>query len=720
MDVWLNEALFAAGSAFLLGVYSLVRGPRQPTNQSFAGFLLTAGVLCLGVYGAFGAQDAEEAARWADGTRWAFVFIPAFFLSFCLHFAGVSRRIRRPAIATGFALSGAAALLSVMGLMVEGFVRQGRYLKPDYGPLYYVFVGWVALAGLAGVAALLWADRTADAYQRNRRRLFCLAMVIGLVLGLASFFLMHQVERPVTPFAVLVASPLVAYAFLRHRLLSVTSYVRLGATSVLVLVLLSPIYLVVLTVIAHLHGGLEPMVAVFLLLVFATVAAMVPKVRTWSTHAILERLRLRGRVDRDALVAGMRRLMATGNVAETARQLAELMREVTGAKRCLVHVHRSEQPGWILLGSDVAAGSETEAPRLGDAACDWLLSRCQVTLRQDLTGLEDKTLRREVGAWMDTVGVDLVLPTYNADAPRALTMLGAPGGEGMFEPHDLASLEAASELLAVALEANWKAEQLEADRQLESISRTVAGIAHEFRNSLIPTRTFLELVPERLDDPAFLSDYRLLALEQLDRSFLIIRQLRDLHLTRAPLLVEQDVLGLVAACVEGLTPTARQRGVDLQLTSTEPAMVCAVDAELLAQALSNLLLNAIEHARAGDVRVELTRSRIGHDARQPRALLSISNPEVIPPHALPHVFVPFFTTRTETGREGTGLGLPIAQRIVRAHGGTLAVHSSAPKGTIFTIALPVEDDAAIEQPGLRGRGEPPITESPRLATGGSS
>jgi hypothetical protein len=61
----------------------------------------------------------------------------------------------------------------------------------------------------------------------------------------------------------------------------------------------------------------------------------------------------------------------------------------------------------------------------------------------------------------------------------------------------------------------------------------------------------------------------------------------------------------------------------------------------------------------------------------------------IPPENLKDLFVPFFTTKDH----GTGLGLPISQRIIENHGGTIEVRSRVGSGSTFTVLLPVEADS---------------------------
>ncbi|HMF43479.1 MAG TPA: ATP-binding protein, partial [Polyangia bacterium] len=61
----------------------------------------------------------------------------------------------------------------------------------------------------------------------------------------------------------------------------------------------------------------------------------------------------------------------------------------------------------------------------------------------------------------------------------------------------------------------------------------------------------------------------------------------------------------------------------------------------------------------------------------------------IPPGDQRNLFIPFFTTK----EKGTGLGLPISQRIIENHGGTIEVRSQPGEGATFTVLLPIEADA---------------------------
>jgi signal transduction histidine kinase len=105
------------------------------------------------------------------------------------------------------------------------------------------------------------------------------------------------------------------------------------------------------------------------------------------------------------------------------------------------------------------------------------------------------------------------------------------------------------------------------------------------------------------------------------------------------------------------------------------------------QALLNLLGNAVKYNRE-EGEIEVTLNRIGAEI-----IWSVRDTgQGMELAILKHIFERFYRVdkaRTRTGRNGTGLGLPITKAIVEAHGGTISVESEVGKGTTFQIRLPV-------------------------------
>jgi signal transduction histidine kinase len=129
---------------------------------------------------------------------------------------------------------------------------------------------------------------------------------------------------------------------------------------------------------------------------------------------------------------------------------------------------------------------------------------------------------------------------------------------------------------------------------------------------------------------------------------------------------------------------ARERQVRVEEGVPADMPLLEIEAARLEQAVENLLANAIQHAPAGSV------VRVGAcldaEAGKPRARCTVEDEGPgVSAEDLDRLFEPFFSRR----KGGTGLGLPIVQRVAEAHGGTVCVENRPEGGARFTLVLPV-------------------------------
>jgi len=156
----------------------------------------------------------------------------------------------------------------------------------------------------------------------------------------------------------------------------------------------------------------------------------------------------------------------------------------------------------------------------------------------------------------------------------------------------------------------------------------------------------------------------------------------ELRIARRP----EAIAPLMATTADLLAPLASERGVTLETELEAGLPMVDIDADRIAQVLSNLVGNAVKFTpEGGHVRMRALRRAGG-------ILVIVQDTGAgIAPEDLPFVFDRFWQSK-RTDRSGAGLGLAIAQGIVRAHGGTLSLESESGRGTSALLTLPAFED----------------------------
>ncbi|HJT58893.1 MAG TPA: ATP-binding protein [Ktedonobacteraceae bacterium] len=151
--------------------------------------------------------------------------------------------------------------------------------------------------------------------------------------------------------------------------------------------------------------------------------------------------------------------------------------------------------------------------------------------------------------------------------------------------------------------------------------------------------------------------------------------------------VRLDLLATdVAASTELL---AAEQDIAVTVDTSEPVLVLGDEVRLI-QVILNLLQNALVYTNAGG------KISLKVEARDNNALLSIRDTGIgIAPEHLEHIFERFYRADAARSRAvgGSGLGLAIVDWIVHAHKGTISVESEVGKGALFTVSLPLENQA---------------------------
>lgn len=229
-----------------------------------------------------------------------------------------------------------------------------------------------------------------------------------------------------------------------------------------------------------------------------------------------------------------------------------------------------------------------------------------------------------------------------------------------------------------------KRQEAELQAGLEFRDRLISILSHDMRNPLAAIRASTALLLRQEQLPASAARFAARIDRSADRMAQMISGLLDFTQARfrgqLPLsLGPCDLRELSQQVVDEAEAASADARVQ---TRFHGELRGTWDAGRLGQVLTNLLQNAIKYGDPSEpVQLEVT-------GEGERVTLSVSNRgPPITAELLPRLFEPF-SRGVSSDREGFGLGLYIVDQIVRAHGGTVSVKSTAEEGTTFTVELP--------------------------------
>ena len=220
--------------------------------------------------------------------------------------------------------------------------------------------------------------------------------------------------------------------------------------------------------------------------------------------------------------------------------------------------------------------------------------------------------------------------------------------------------------------------KLRMSEQMAALGRMAAGIAHEVRNPLSSIKGFSQYFQKKFDPDGEDWTYAAIMVKEVDRLNRVIEDLLNLARPQRIRIEDVAVADVVTHVLRLVEADLSGRGLEVRVERLEGLTVRA-DADMLTQVLLNLAINAIEAMESG--------GRLTFEGEATGDLVTLRVRDTgpgIPREQLPHIFDPFFTSKSG----GTGLGLAIVYRIVENLQGTIDVASNDREGTTFTLTFP--------------------------------
>lgn len=231
-----------------------------------------------------------------------------------------------------------------------------------------------------------------------------------------------------------------------------------------------------------------------------------------------------------------------------------------------------------------------------------------------------------------------------------------------------------------------KERNLETEK-IHTLTLLTAGVAHELGNPLNSLSINLQILKRQLkkiEDPGLqnevteclqVAQQEVVRLDGIIHHFL--KAVRPVPLQIKPI----SIIQILNDVINFMKPEIENKKINLSVINEITGLPVKGDADQLKQAFFNLIKNAIQAIYDGGTLVIHCFEK-GDFVN----ICFIDNAGGIPAHILSRITDPYYSTKSN----GTGLGLVIVERIIRAHGGSLTIESSEGKGSIFTLQIPLD------------------------------
>jgi PAS domain S-box-containing protein len=237
--------------------------------------------------------------------------------------------------------------------------------------------------------------------------------------------------------------------------------------------------------------------------------------------------------------------------------------------------------------------------------------------------------------------------------------------------------------------------ELELSRRLAAIGRLTSGVGHEVKNPINAIVVHLELLKNKISAEDSSKALRHLdviqsEIQRLDR---VVQTLVDFSRPVELQLKEQDLRQIISSVMALASADLETRNVTVHTDLPDHPIIAKVDADLLRQAVLNVVLNGAQAMQGGGpLRVDLM-----EESRM--ALIAIRDSgDGIPDEIQQKIFNLYFTTK----KEGSGIGLAMTYRVVQLHNGSIDVQSKVGQGTTFTLRIPLNHSFDLRVKGYLG------------------
>lgn len=234
-------------------------------------------------------------------------------------------------------------------------------------------------------------------------------------------------------------------------------------------------------------------------------------------------------------------------------------------------------------------------------------------------------------------------------------------------------------------------EQLFSQEKSQALSQLVAGVAHEIRNPLTSIKTFVELIPSKLNSLQFQKELSTHVPKEIERLNKLVEELIDYAKPTNAHKETIEVVELISTCSILFQQMIQNKGIKLE-TQLEKGMLIEADPNQLKQVIINIILNGIEAIEDKIKRLKNNRDVLSGELQltikawqegESVYIQIIDQGIGMTVEETRRAFDPFYTTKAK----GTGLGLALSKQFIQENQGELKLESKLGQGTKITLCF---------------------------------
>ncbi len=681
-----------------LGLLVCAKAKSRPRiNFSFSVLAWSAAGWALSFFMVYFLRDNASKLLWGRIGFASSAFIAPSFALFAFLFLREQKNINSTKL---FLLGLPALLFFILSLTKHIVSSLGAGSKMfNYGPFYPLYS--VHIVGFIGVGLLLLIKkyRETAGIERLQVKYCLLGMFFTSSLGVINnlFLPMAGISKYnwLGPTFTIIMVGFTTYSILKHRLMDINIVLKKGTTYVLLsLLLFVPSLLLIILSQKLFFNQINYLFSAIIFLLLLFVVDLFYRIKPETERAV-EQFLFKGRYNyRETLASFSKAMVSILDLQSLSKRIIETITQTMGVEKASLFLSNEEKGGYSLFESKNLTAS-TPFLFKSDPLPHYLQKIGEIVIREELAKRANISEIDEVVKKMSLLEAEVSIPFISKGQLIGMINLSHKFNKDIYSHEDIELLSTLANQTAVAVENARLYEDLKrsksyirrADR-LASLGTLTAGLAHEIRNPLVAIKTLTQLLPERIDDEEFRTEFLQIASGEVDRISSLVTELLEFARPSEPKLELEDINAILDGMLLLVSTETKKKQIDVSKDYSSDIPPVQVDREQIKQVFLNILLNGID-ATSENGKITVRTRFFMKPGGEPYTQIEFTDTGCgIPEEYIEDIFNPFFTTKST----GSGLGLSISHQIIQDHRGYIDVESRLGKGSSFFINLPVNHE----------------------------